>query len=230
MVRLFEHLPNTYFFLKDGESRFVYANRPLLDRLGLRSVAEIVGTNDHDRYPPYVADQLLAGDRRCLESGQALIEHADVLFDHTGRLEWFSTSKYPILDGEEKAIGIAGITRSYSNRKNPSFTNHTAEKAIDYICKNPTSRLRVSDLAQRFGISERQLHRQFLDLVKMSPRDFILRTRIQAAAADLRSTDEPVASLADKYGFCDQSAFTRQFRKLLGKTPASYRKSIFSAS
>lgn len=224
MSRLFEHLPDTYFFLKDRESRFVHANRALLERLGLRSVDEIIGTTDHDRYPPHVADRLLAGDLECLDSGEPLLEHADVLFDRNGRLEWFSTSKYPIVAPGGTTTGIVGITRSYSNRSNPSFSNHTAEQAIDFICRNPTSELGVTQLAARFGISGRQLHRQFLALVRMSPRDFILRTRIQSAAADLRNTEEPLASLAQKYRFCDQSAFTRQFRKILGTTPAAYRR------
>jgi AraC-like DNA-binding protein len=58
----------------------------------------------------------------------------------------------------------------------------------------------------------------------MNPQDFILRTRIQASAADLRKTTESLADLATKYGFCDQSAYSRQFWKLIGTTPGEYRK------
>lgn len=224
LAELFEHLPETYFFVKDRESRFLHANRALLERIGLRNVSDIIGTSDHDRYPEDVASQLQESDRQVIESGIPVIDHADVLYDHRGRLEWFSTTKYPVIGTEGKAIGVAGFTRSFSKSMQLYHQDPVAGKVIDFVCENPTSRLRVSGLAKRFGISERQLHRQFLKLVKMSPRDFILRTRIQSAAADLRLTSETVASLADKYGFCDQSSFTRQFRNLLGTTPASYRK------
>ena len=93
MIKLFEHVPDTYFFLKDSLSRFAHVNQALLERLGLDDVSQIVGTSDHDRYPPHVADQLVEGDKRVMESGDPFINHADILFDHRGRLEWFSTSK-----------------------------------------------------------------------------------------------------------------------------------------
>jgi len=223
MIEIFEYLPDVYFFVKDRNSRFIHANNALLERLGIR-LEELLGSSDHDRYPPQVADQLIAGDRRIMESGEPLIDHLEVLFDRAGTLEWFSTSKFPILEEGKKPLGVVGVTRSYSARKNPHFTNQAAGRAMDYISENPTSTLRVSELARRFGISERQLNRQFLNLVKLSPREFILRSRIQAAAADLRNCGDPISFVADKFGFCDQSSFTRQFRKILGTTPAHYRQ------
>lgn len=225
MLQIFEHLPDTYFFIKDADSHFLFGNRALLSRLGLQQVSDFIGTTDFDRYPASVAEQLIAGDRAIMENARPLIEHPEVLYDHTGKLEWHSTSKYPVLDERGKPLGVVGITRSLSASESPHVTHRPAGKAIDFVSRNPTVPLRVADLAQRFGISERQLHRQFLDYVKLSPREFILRTRINAAAVDLRKSHESIASLAEKYQFCDQSAFTRQFRKILGTTPARHRES-----
>lgn len=224
MLQVFEQLPETHFFIKDSESRFIFGNKALLERLGLRHQTEFVGTTDHDRYPSHVADELVEGDRRIMRNRTPLIDHPEVLFDHSGKLEWFSSSKFPIVDNSGRAIGIVGFTRSYSARRSPRSSLNAAGKVIDYVSDNPTTTLRVADLARRFGISERQLHRQFLEYVKLSPREFILRSRIHAAAAELRNSHEPIASLAEKFGFCDQSAFTRQFRKTLGTTPARYRE------
>ncbi|MDF1657052.1 MAG: AraC family transcriptional regulator [Verrucomicrobiales bacterium] len=226
MSELFDRLPDTYFFVKNERSEFVHVNRALLHRLGLTRISQIVGTTDHDRYPKQIADQLLEGDRQLMESGEGLIDHAEVLFDEAGRLEWYSTTKLPIMTSSDIPIGVIGITRSYSGR-NPSQPIHSAaERVIETISRSPSSPHRVAALAREVGISERQLHRQFLQLVKMSPREFILRSRIQASAADLRNTGESIASLSDKYGFCDQSAFTRQFRSVLGMTPGQYRRTI----
>jgi AraC-like DNA-binding protein len=219
---LFEHLPGVCFFIKDRESRFVHVNEALLRRLGLSRLDDIVGTTDYDRYPSHVADQLTAGDRRIMESGEALIDHAEVLFDHSGRLEWFSTSKYPILEGRT-ALGVAGITRPCSIARAPSIRVSGAARAVDLISDDPAGEWRIPELAKRCGLSGRQLHRQFIDHVKMSPQEFVLRSRIHAAAAALRRSDEPIASLSERYHFCDQSAFTRQFRRILGTTPAQYR-------
>ncbi|MDA8908911.1 MAG: AraC family transcriptional regulator [Verrucomicrobiales bacterium] len=226
MSQLFDRLPDTCFFVKNDRSEFVHVNRALLHRLGLTRPSQIVGTTDHDRYPKPIADLLVKGDRQLMGSGEGLIDHAEVLFDEAGRLEWYSTTKYPVIDAAGRALGVVGITRSYSGRNpfNPGLS--AAERVIETISKDPAGHHRVATLAREVGISERQLHRQFLQLVKMSPREFILRSRIQAAAADLRNSAESIASLADKYGFCDQSAFTRQFRSVLGMTPGQYRRTV----
>ena len=225
MCDLFDHLPDTCFFVKNDRSEFVHVNRARLHRRGLTSLSQIVGTSDHDRYPGQIADQLVEGDRELMTTGEPLIDHAEVLFDEAGRLEWFSTSKYPVFDQEGEPLGVVGITRSYSGGSAAHRGHSAAERVIDVISRSPAANHRVSTLAREVGISERQLHRQFSQLVKMSPREFILRSRIHAAAADLRNTGEAIASLAEKYGFCDQSAFTRQFRSLLGMTPGKYRRS-----
>ncbi|MEM1441311.1 MAG: AraC family transcriptional regulator [Verrucomicrobiota bacterium] len=226
MRELFDRLEEICFFVKNDRSEFVHVNRALLHRLGLTRLSQIVGTTDHDRYPKQIADQLVAGDRQLMETGESLVDHAEVLFDEAGGLEWYSTTKYPVTDSSGRALGVVGITRSYSTGNPAAAGQYAAERVIEIISKSPASGHRVAALAKKVGISERQLHRQFLELVKMSPREFLLRSRVQAAAADLRNSNESIASLADKYGFCDQSAFTRQFRSVLGVTPGNYRKSL----
>ena len=225
MRNLFDCRPDVCFFVKNERSEFVHVNRALLHRLGLVQLSQIVGTTDHDRYPKQIADELVAGDQRLMEKGESLVDHAEVLFDEAGSLEWFSTTKHPVYDEEGDPLGVVGITRSFTARAPSPMGFSAAEKVIRIISRSPASKHRVAQLAKKVGISERQLHRQFLELVKMSPREFLLRSRIQAAAADLRGSRESIASLADKYGFCDQSAFTRQFRSLLGMTPGKYRRS-----
>jgi AraC family transcriptional regulator len=36
--------------------------------------------------------------------------------------------------------------------------------------------------------------------------------------------DAPIASVAAEHGFADQSYFTREFRAVIGDTPAAYRQ------
>ena len=50
------------------------------------------------------------------------------------------------------------------------------------------------------------------------------RARIQAASDELVTSDKSVAQIAGEYGFCDQSAFTRQFRQHTGETPLAFRR------
>ena len=130
MTRIFEHLPDTYFFIKDTDSRFLHGNRALLNRLGLKSVSEFAGTTDFDRYPDPVAEQLVAGDRAIMNRKEPLIDHPEVLYDHNGKLEWHASSKYPILDENNSPLGVVGITRPFASRESPPPAHHAAGRAI----------------------------------------------------------------------------------------------------
>ena len=50
--------------------------------------------------------------------------------------------------------------------------------------------------------------------------------RIERAQALLAKTDESMASISQQVGFCDQSYFGTVFRRIVGMTPATYRRRI----
>lgn len=221
---LFEHLPDLNFFVKDEKGRFQYANQSLVERLGLPNREAIVGTTDFDRYPEEIANLLRQSDREALENKLPVVDRLEVLFNRVGNLEWFSTTKYPIVSESGDVLGIVGFARSVSSQPGVGLQHSAASKAIDFVSQNPAHILTIEELAKKFSISPRQLHRQFREILGITPQEFILRTRIHAAAASLRNSDESIVSLAERFGFCDQSAFTKRFRKILGTTPAKYRK------
>lgn len=81
------------------------------------------------------------------------------------------------------------------------------------------------DLVERFGLTERTLQRLALRRIGLTPRWLIQRRRLQAAAYRLRTDPTvPIAEVALDSGYCDQSHFTREFRAVLGSTPAVYRR------
>lgn len=222
---LFEHLPEYYFFVKDAEGRFQYANSALIERLCLPDRESIVGTTDFDRYPREIATILLTSDHEALKTRRPVVDRLEVLYNQVGNLEWFSTTKYPILNDAGEPEGIVGFTRNVSTQRSLYLQHSAASKMIDFVSRNPDCLLTIEDLARKFSISSRQLHRQFRELLGITPQEFVLRSRIHAAAAALRNTDEPIASLSERFGFCDQSAFTKRFHNVIGTTPARYRKS-----
>jgi AraC family transcriptional regulator len=61
--------------------------------------------------------------------------------------------------------------------------------------------------------------------VGMSPHQYILRRRVDAAKQLLADGDLPVAEVASALGFSTQSHFGRIFRQITGMTPKRYRAS-----
>jgi AraC-like DNA-binding protein len=66
--------------------------------------------------------------------------------------------------------------------------------------------------------------REFRRYHGVSIGEFARRCRLEVAAVGLRDGEESIADIASDAGFCDQSHFTRAFRRVFGVTPAVYRK------
>ena len=57
----------------------------------------------------------------------------------------------------------------------------------------------------------------------VTPRQLLVKTRVDAASRLLRETESSVAGIAQACGYADHSAFTRQFRATVGLTPRAFR-------
>lgn len=83
--------------------------------------------------------------------------------------------------------------------------------------------LRVSQLAERFAMSQRSLQRLTVRRLGLSPHWLIQRRRLHEAAERLRAGHADLAALAAYLGYADQAHFTRDFRTITGHTPADFR-------
>jgi AraC-like DNA-binding protein len=82
---------------------------------------------------------------------------------------------------------------------------------------------RVSDLADRLGLSVRTVQRLFADLVGLSPSWVIRRYRLHEAAAHATAGgDVDWARLAITLGYYDQAHLVRDFTATVGTAPARY--------
>lgn len=90
---------------------------------------------------------------------------------------------------------------------------------------NDSAIIRVEQLSERTGQSIRQLQRLFRKYVGVNPKWVIKRFRLQEAAERLEQDESiPYAALAAQLGYFDQAHFIRDFKSVLGQSPAVYRK------
>ena len=224
---LFDALPEVHFFAKDLDHRFVAASREVVRRLGCSCEKDLLGKRDRDFYPAQLWVTIEADDRRVFTTGEPLLNRLETWFDDSRVLDWFVTSKFPIRDEAGSIIGVMGFVRPYegSSGRRQTWSGGTGlSRAIEHIRGHLGRAISIQTLADKAGLSARQLHRKFIEEFRMSPQEFVLRTRIHFACELLGRGEKSIAEIAHGCGFCDQSALTRRFRKQMGITPATYRK------
>ena len=83
--------------------------------------------------------------------------------------------------------------------------------------------LSLRQLARDAAMSPYHFLRTFRAVAGVTPHQYLLRMRLQRAAARLRCSDEKISAIAAEAGFTDLSTFNRRFRRVLGSSPSVYR-------
>jgi AraC-like DNA-binding protein len=85
------------------------------------------------------------------------------------------------------------------------------------------SLLRVEDAAALLDVDVRTLQRRFREHVGVSPKWVIQRYRLHEAAEQLQGPRPPaLAAVAAALGYADQAHFTRDFKRVVGRSPARF--------
>jgi AraC family transcriptional regulator len=97
-------------------------------------------------------------------------------------------------------------------------------RVIAHVEANLSRRIPVQELARLLNLSANHFCRAFKCTVGTSPRDYVLRRRIEVAQGLMLTTSEPLSSIAVRCGMCDQPHFTRSFHRIVGETPYTWRR------
>lgn len=219
---VFEHMPGVFFFVKDAEGRHITANSAILGRYGIQSEDQLVGAMAEDFFPEEVAKAYRDDDRKVITTGRPIINRLELWYDEQRQLDWFLTTKLPARDKRGRIIGVVGIIRRDSERMRQHDVREVTA-AVQFARLNCKQNITTAALARAAGVSVRHLNRQVQKTLGISPYELVLRTRIQSTAEALATTAAPIIEIALNHGFCDQSAFTKQFRKRTGMTPRQFR-------
>jgi AraC-like DNA-binding protein len=109
------------------------------------------------------------------------------------------------------------------------------ERALDrlrplfrYLGENCGNTIQVREAARICRMSESHFMSFFKQVTGLSFMKYLNHYRVERAQALLANTDESMANISQEVGFCDQSYFGTVFRKVVGMTPAAYRRRIRS--
>ncbi|QEN04326.1 helix-turn-helix domain-containing protein [Thiospirochaeta perfilievii] len=97
---------------------------------------------------------------------------------------------------------------------------------VNYININFTMDLSLSNISEKFDISNEHLSRSFSKNTGFSIIDYINHVRIQYAKKMLLNKKLSIVDICYKSGFGSVTNFGRVFKKLNGLTPRDYRKTL----
>jgi AraC family transcriptional regulator len=127
----------------------------------------------------------------------------------------------------------AQLARHHSSRSRlthspqmKSVASWKIRRLIEFIEDHLDLDLRLESLASEIEISPLYLPRAFKAAIGQSPHQYVLQRRIQKAKDLLTSTDSPIVDIALAVGFSSQSHLSNWFHRLVGVSPASYRRQI----
>ncbi|WP_062287135.1 PAS domain-containing protein [Nostoc piscinale] len=103
-----------FIFVKDCQGRYVTVNTEMANFLG-KSIDEIVGKDDTEIFSSDVVSEIRAKDHEIMTTGKTEIFEEDVSFGTVKTT--FLTTKAPWRDAQGNILGLIGITRNISDRK-----------------------------------------------------------------------------------------------------------------
>jgi AraC family L-rhamnose operon transcriptional activator RhaR/AraC family L-rhamnose operon regulatory protein RhaS len=120
---------------------------------------------------------------------------------------------------------IGYLSRCYGRSKDPdSRALLRIAEAISYLETHFEDPIGLDELARIAHQSRRNFIRAFRAAMGSSPIAYLIQLRVNRASDLLRHSDQSITEIAFRVGFSESNYFTRQFHKILGVTPRTYRQ------
>jgi len=144
---LIDNLPDA-IYAKDAAGRKTMANPADLKNLRCKTEADAIGKTDNDFFPPEVAKKFYDDDQEVIH-GEPVINREEYFLDDQGRKRWLLTSKLPLRDRDGKTIGLVGIGRDITKRKQAEETLDQERRLLRTLIDNLPDAIYAKDTAGR---------------------------------------------------------------------------------
>jgi AraC family transcriptional activator FtrA len=105
-------------------------------------------------------------------------------------------------------------------------TTDKIASVIDWMALNLGNEICIDELAGRAVMSTRTFTRRFRAATGTSPIEWLIRLRVRRAQDLLESSREPIERIAELAGFGTPETLRHHFRKVIGTSPAAWRRTF----
>lgn len=222
IVKMFDLLPNTLFWIKDIHSNFLHINQKFIEHTGLSRQA-LIGSNDFAISPPHIAQQFINDDKKVMQ-GELVSDRLEINHLGNGEFGWFSTSKRPIKNRSDKLVGTYGFSYFIDQSAKTLSAIEPIRVPVDYIREHYAETITVEALAKLACLSISALERRFKRYLGTTPNQFLNKIRLENARRLLIETNLSILEVAYQCGYTEHSYFSKQFKSQFGLMPSALRE------
>lgn len=108
-----------------------------------------------------------------------------------------------------------------------SKENYT-QKALEFIKKNYSRDMKITEIAAYIGIDRKYLTAIFKEMLNKNPQQFLMDYRIEKACELILNSDLSISDIARSVGYKDPLLFSKLFKKNKEVSPKNYRNEFQS--
>lgn len=224
LEKLFDRMPDVMFYVKDTRGRYVVVNETLVRHSGKRSKEDLLGLSADELFP-VTSSSIMAQDLSVINSGKEIVDSLRLFRSADGHKQWCLSSKFGIVDQHGQTTGLVGISRILARPDEKHLGYKRLLEFSQLVRSNIGQPLLIADIAREVNLSMDTLQRLTREVFHLTPKQILMKARIEKACELLESTDSSITDIASECGYSDHSAFSRQFKAALHCTPQEYRGS-----
>ena len=171
-------------YVKDRESRFLFANQGTAELMGAASGEELRGKSDFDYFPAETAAGFYQDEQKVIQTGRPLVSQDEHIREADGRIRWLLTTKVPFRDPDGQTVGIIGIGRNITALKETEAELKRARQNLHFKATHDS----LTSLLNREAILD------------MLGREIARSSRERSATAVLLADLDHFKSVNDRFG------------------------------
>lgn len=119
-------------FWKDKDSKYLGCNKLFAQDAGVDSQEELIGKSDFDLVWKEQAQGYVNDDKKVMDSGKEKIAYEESQTHQDGSVIWVTTSKTPLLNGNNEIIGLLGTYIDVTKQKEAMIEIQKAKDDLGY--------------------------------------------------------------------------------------------------